>query len=196
MNWPVSRVPQCACWMTCSASSGAEVCTFLFWMVHCGMPGRCAVRWVRLVYHYYCLTYLSKLLCGTYDVEICFMLYLYVYVFMLYLCHVTVLWNAYLFGPKWSIIYYYYLEFKSLKPRRNTRNFTDGIFKCVFLNGNVWVLLKIILKFVLKIRINIIPSLVLIMACRRPGDKPLPEPMMVSLPTHICVTGPQWVNVI
>ena len=25
------------------------------------------------------------------------------------------------------------------------------------------------------------------------GDKPLPEPMMVSLPTHICVTRPQWV---
>ena len=107
INWPVSRVPQCACWMTCSASSGAEVCTFLFWMVHCGMPGRCAVGWVRLVYHYYCLTDLSKLLCGTYDVEICFMLYLYLYVFMLYLCHVTVLWNAYLFGPKWSINYYY-----------------------------------------------------------------------------------------
>ena len=108
MNWPVSRVPQCACWVTCSAPSGAEVCTFLFWMVHCGMPGRCAVELVRLVYHYYCLTDLSKLLCGTYDVEICFMLYLYIYVFMLYLCHVTVLWNAYLFGPKWSINYYFY----------------------------------------------------------------------------------------
>ena len=73
-----SRVTQCVCWMTCSAPSGAEVCTFLFWMVHCGMPGRCAVGWVRLVYHYYCLTDLSKLLCGTYDVEICFMLYLLV----------------------------------------------------------------------------------------------------------------------
>ena len=24
------------------------------------------------------------------------------------MCHVTVLWNAYLFGPKWSINYYYY----------------------------------------------------------------------------------------
>ena len=32
------------------------------------------------------------------------------------------------------------------------------------------------------------------MAWRRPGDKPLSEPMMVSLPTHICVTRPQWVN--
>ena len=27
-----------------------------------------------------------------------------------------------------------------------------------------------------------------------PGDKPLSEPIMVRLPTHICVTRPQWVN--
>ena len=39
-----------------------------------------------------------------------------------------------------------------------------------------------------------IPALVLIMAWRRPGDKPLPETMMISLLTHICVTRPQWVN--
>ena len=32
------------------------------------------------------------------------------------------------------------------------------------------------------------------MAWRRPGDKPLSEPMMVSLPTHIGVTRPQWVK--
>ena len=32
------------------------------------------------------------------------------------------------------------------------------------------------------------------MAWRRPGDKPLSEPMMVSLSTHICVARPQWVN--
>ena len=29
---------------------------------------------------------------------------------------------------------------------------------------------------------------------RRSGDKPLSEPMMVSLPTHICVIRPQRVN--
>ena len=32
------------------------------------------------------------------------------------------------------------------------------------------------------------------MAWRRPGDKPLSEPVMVSLLTHICVTRPQWVK--
>ena len=32
------------------------------------------------------------------------------------------------------------------------------------------------------------------MAWRLVGAKPLSEPMMVSLPTHICVTRPQWVK--
>ena len=51
--------------------------------------------------------------------------------------------------------------------------------------------LKISLKFVPKVAINNFPSLVQIMAWRRPGDKPLSEPMMVSLLTHICVARPQ-----
>ena len=54
---------------------------------------------------------------------------------------------------------------------------------------------KISLKFVPKVQIDNIPALVQIMAWRRSGDKPLYEPMMVSLLTHICVTRPQWVNV-
>ena len=32
------------------------------------------------------------------------------------------------------------------------------------------------------------------MAWHRPGDKPLSEPMVVRLPTHICITRPQWVK--
>ena len=63
-----------------------------------------------------------------------------------------------------------------------------------FLEWNVWIPVKISLKFVPMCPINNTPALVQIMAWRRPGDKPLSEPMMVSLPTHICVTPPQWVN--
>ena len=79
-------------------------------------------------------------------------------------------------------------------PRRNEQHFTDDIFKRIFFNKNVWILIKISLKFVPKGPINNIPSLVQIMAWRRSGDKPLSEPMMVSSPTHICVTRSQWVN--
>ena len=50
------------------------------------------------------------------------------------------------------------------------------------------------LKFVPKGPINNIPSLVQIMVWRCPGTKPLSEPMMLSLLTHICVTRPQWVK--
>ena len=83
----------------------------------------------------------------------------------------------------------------SLRPRRNGRHFADDIFKCIFLNENVWIPMKISLKFVPNGTINNIPALVRIMAWRRPGDKPLSEPMMVRLPTHICATRPQWVNI-
>ena len=44
-------------------------------------------------------------------------------------------------------------------------------------------------------RINNIPTLIQIMAWRRPGDKPLSEPMMVKLLTHLCITRPQWVKI-
>ena len=82
----------------------------------------------------------------------------------------------------------------SLRPRQNGRHFADDIFKCIFLNETIWTPIKISLKFVPKGPINNIPALVQIMAWRRSGDKPLSEPMMVILLTHICVTGPQWVN--
>ena len=82
----------------------------------------------------------------------------------------------------------------SLRPRQNRRHFADDVFKCNLFDKNVWIAIKISLKFVPKGSINNIPALVQIMAWRRPSDKPLSEPMMVSLLTHICVTRPQWVN--
>ena len=86
------------------------------------------------------------------------------------------------------------MPFNTLRPRQNGRHFVDDIFKCIFLNENVWIPIKISLKFVPKGPINNIPALVQIMAWRRPGDKTFSEPMLVSLPTHICVTRHQWVN--
>ena len=95
-------------------------------------------------------------------------------------------------------------EINTLRPRQNGRYFPDDISKWIFLNENVWISIKISLKFVPSGPINNIPSLVRIinnipgliqiMAWRLPGNKPLSEPMMVSLLTHICVTRPQWVR--
>ena len=81
----------------------------------------------------------------------------------------------------------------TLRQRQNGCHFADNIFKCIFLNENVWIPIKISLKFVPKGPINNIPAMVQIMAWHRPGNKPLSEPMVVSLLTHICITRPQWV---
>ena len=82
----------------------------------------------------------------------------------------------------------------TLRPRQNGHRFADDTFKRILLNENVRISIKISLKFVPKGPINNIPALFQIMAWRRSVDKPLSEPMMVSLLTHICVTRPQWVN--
>ena len=57
----------------------------------------------------------------------------------------------------------------TLRPRQNGRHFADAIFKCIFLNENVSIAIKISLKFVPKGPINNIPALVQIMAWRRPS---------------------------
>ena len=82
----------------------------------------------------------------------------------------------------------------TLRPRKNGRHFADDMFKCIFLNENIWIPIEISLKIVPRGSISNIPALVQIMAWRRSGDKPLSEPMMIRLPTHICVTRPKWVN--
>ena len=82
----------------------------------------------------------------------------------------------------------------SLRPRWNRRHFANDCFKCIFLNENVLILIKISLKFIPKDPINNISALVSIIAWPWPGDKPLSEPMMIISLAHICVTWPQSVN--
>ena len=48
-------------------------------------------------------------------------------------------------------------------PRQHGRHFAHDIFKCIFLNKNVWISIAISLKFISKILFD---------------DKPLPEPML------------------
>ena len=81
-----------------------------------------------------------------------------------------------------------------MRLKQNGQHFSDDIFKGIYWNENVWISLKVSLKFVPKVRINNIAALVQIKAWRRPGDKPLSEPMMVILLMHICVPRPQRVK--
>ena len=97
-------------------------------------------------------------------------------------------------GHFYNSIVNYDIEVNTLRPRQNGHHFADDIFKCIFIYEKFCILLWISMKFVPKGSFNNIPALVQIMAWRRAGDKPLSEPMMVSLLTHICVTRPPWVN--
>ena len=74
----------------------------------------------------------------------------------------------------------------TLRPRQNGCHLAEDIFNCIFLNENVWISLKISLKFVLKVPVNNTPALIQIMAWRQSGDKPLCEPMMAEF-NGICI---------
>ena len=54
--------------------------------------------------------------------------------------------------------------FNTLRPIQNSRHFPDDSFKCIFLNENIGISIKISLKFAPKGPMNNIASLVQIMA--------------------------------
>ena len=119
----------------------------------------------------------------------------------LWRCTTTELENSYFWTmtsvnlectPAWFATTLVGNRFNTLRPRQNGRHFSDDIFKCIFVNENVWISIEISLKFVPKSPINNIPASVQIMAWRRPGDNPLSGPRLIRLPTHMCVT--QWVK--
>ena len=72
-------------------------------------------------------------------------------------------------------------------PEQNGRNFADDILKCILITKN-FVSIRVSLKFVPKSPVDYLVALVQVMAWRRSGDKPLPEPRLASSPTHICNT--------
>ena len=74
-----------------------------------------------------------------------------------------------------------------------------AILQTLFSNAFSWMkMYEFRLRFHWSLFLKLeLTALVQIMAWHRPGlvgAKPLSEPMIVSLLTHICVTWPQWVN--
>ena len=66
--------------------------------------------------------------------------------------------------------------------RQNGRYFPDGILKCMFVNENFCIFFNIRVTFVPRDPIHNMSALAKIMALRRPGNKPLSQPML----THLC----------
>ena len=77
-----------------------------------------------------------------------------------------------------------------MKLRQNGHLFPDDNFKCIFFNESVCVFL---LKFHWNLLQRVQLTMLQLMACCQPGNKPLAEPVMVRLLMHICITQPQWV---
>ena len=75
-------------------------------------------------------------------------------------------------------LYLFYVN--TLRPKTKWTPFRRRYFQMHFIEWNVSTAIKNSLRFVPKGPINNIPALVQIMAWRRPGNKPLSEPMMVS----------------
>ena len=61
---------------------------------------------------------------------------------------------------------------------QNSRQFTDDISKFIFVNGDVWIAIKISPRFFPNGPIDYKSTLVQLIAWRRSGDKPLSEPIM------------------
>ena len=100
---------------------------------------------------------------------------------------------------------YYFIVFKAstfnfasmsyhIEAETKLMPFRRGHFQMHFLEWKCLKPIKISLKFVPRGPINNIPALVQIMAWCQPSDKPLSESMMVSVPTYVCVTRPQWIK--
>ena len=71
----------------------------------------------------------------------------------------------------------------------------DDIFKCIFLNENDRIPIQIPLQFVPGTWFDNTPALVQVIAWRRTGDKPLPEPMMTWFIDAYMRHKGEWVNV-
>ena len=65
------------------------------------------------------------------------------------------------------------------------------IFNSMFTNENVWISFTIPW---IGFELTIFKHWCRLMVGRRQGDKPLSDPMVVNLLTHICVSRPQWVK--
>ena len=105
-------------------------------------------------------------------------------------------WMEAMYGTVSAVAFKSIVDSKMTYLTHWSRKRMAAISQTTFSNAFSWmeIPIKISLEFIPTGPINNIPALVQTMAWHRRGDKPLFEPMMVRLPTHICVTRPQWVK--
>ena len=81
-----------------------------------------------------------------------------------------------------------------LPPGQNSRHFRRRHFKCIFLYKNDRIPIWISMKFVPRCPIDNITAFVQLMAWRRPGDKPITEPMLTHFIDAYMGHSGRWVK--
>ena len=102
---------------------------------------------------------------------------------------------------QWMLVIKHTKTYHDLRPLLTHwgRDKMAAIFQTIFSNAFSWMkMYEFRLKFhwslFLRVQLTISQYWFRYNQYSPVGSKPLSEPMMVSLPTHICVTRPQWVN--
>ena len=106
--------------------------------------------------------------------------------------------SDYLLIPKTAVTHMHFCVTRgrwvnTLRLRQNGHHFPDDIFKCIFLNENIWISIKISLKFVPKGPVNNVPPSDEIMVLHPPGARHYLNQWWLDYP-HTCVTQPRWAN--
>ena len=70
---------------------------------------------------------------------------------------------------------------RSSHEQNGQQHFADYIFKLIFLEENVFILIQFPLKFVFQGLMDIKSLLVQVMAWCQTGTKPLPEPVLTQI---------------
>ena len=68
-NPPNSQIPQCTRSISHNAPFRTAMCTFLLWMVYCGICNRSMAVFFRSVYHYMCTRLCYAVLCSGYIIS-------------------------------------------------------------------------------------------------------------------------------
>ena len=103
-------------------------------------------------------------------------------------------------GNTWGSLHWCVVHFtnvllvNTLRQWQNGRHFVNDIFKCIFLNRNVWIPIEISLKFNPGVQLTIFQHWFSQWLGNRCQSHCLNQWWLPSLPTHICFTRPLWVN--
>ena len=110
---------------------------------------------------------------------------------MLSSCHSIGSWYSFLHAT-YAILSEVWSSLNLSPLGQNGRHFTDDIYRWICFTENIFILIKISLKFVPKGPVDNNPALVQIMACHQIGDKPLSESMLTHFTSGS--TRERWVN--